>query len=361
MEKRGMDLEARVSRWKSIMDDDGGDGFLFIIKLYDKSLGQAPKPWPEKKAERVEHIWRAYLSREEHCASIDDDSLPYLNMLGGTEIFAEAFGCAVHKPADNMPFALPLIHSAEEVSKVKVPRLGSCALDYLFEMADDLKARAGKDALMRIVDLQSPMDIANLIWEKESLLMGMYEAPEAVKELSAKVQELMTEFLDEWFRRYGQSLVAHFPDYYMEKGITLSVDEVGIVSSEMFEEFFKPELEALSTRYGGIGVHCCADARHQWANFRSLKGLKLINFVKPPTRECDYISEGMEFFAGKCLQWHYGFPFTGAPTEWRGQCPDNSRIVLEFDVKSLEEAKETAKKLRDASSRKLALESIAAQ
>jgi len=228
-------------------------------------------------------------------------------------------------------------------------------------MADELKKRAGKDALMRAVDLQSPMDIANLIWEKESLLMGMYEAPEAVKELSAKVQSLMIEFLDEWFRRYGQSFVAHFPEYYMEKGITLSVDEVGIVSSEMFEEFFKPELETLSMRYGGLGVHCCADARHQWGNFRSLKGLKLINFVKPPTRDVDYISDGMEFFAGKCLQWHYGFPFKGAPTDWHGQCPRNSRIVLELEAKTLEEAQETAKRLRDASSRKRALQAIAAQ
>jgi hypothetical protein len=39
----------------------------------------------------------------------------------------------------------------------------------------------------------------------------------------------------------------------MPKGITLSEDEVGSVSSEMFQKFFLPELQDLSARYGGLG------------------------------------------------------------------------------------------------------------
>ena len=38
------------------------------------------------------------------------------------------------------------------------------------------------------------------------------------------VKELMFEFLDEWFRRYGPSFMAHYPAYYMPNGITMSED-----------------------------------------------------------------------------------------------------------------------------------------
>ncbi len=341
-------VKGRLARWKSFMAEGAAPGFLFMARPQEGfSIGKAPMQWPEKRKERVEFLWQSYQKSLERCAAIDDDSLPYLNMLTGTEIFAEAFGCQVHRPEEGMPFALPLIRSADEVARIKIPKLGNCSLDYLFEMADELKARAGDEALLRMVDLQSPMDIANLIWEKESLLMAMYESPEAVKELSMKVLELMTAFLDEWFRRYGKSFVAHFPDYYMEKGVTLSVDEVGIINPEMFEEFFKPELEALSLRYEGLGVHCCADARHQWENFRKLPGLKFLNFVKPPTRGTEYISDGLKFFAGKCPQLHYGLPLEGGPESWPGQHPANARAVIDLNVQNLKEAQELCQKLRN--------------
>ena len=98
----------------------------------------------------------------------------------------------------------------------------------------------------------------------------MVEEPEAVKELCCKTHELLTSFLDEWFRRYGKTFIAHHPDYYMPYGVTLSEDEAGSVSPEMFEEFFLPHLTALSERYGQIGIHCCANAMHQWENFKKI-------------------------------------------------------------------------------------------
>ncbi len=96
----------------------------------------------------------------------------------------------------------------------------------------------------RMPDIQSPMDIAALIWVKSDFYIAMIEEPEAVRELAEKVRCLLTAFLDEWFRRYGTGYVAHFPTYWMEGGLTLSEDEVGAVNPAMFDTFFLPELEA---------------------------------------------------------------------------------------------------------------------
>ena len=74
---------------------------------------------------------------------VDDDRVPYLSNVTGTEIFAEAFGCKVHRPEDNMPFALPLVRSAAEADKITVPDLSTSSLAYLFDIADELYRRGG--------------------------------------------------------------------------------------------------------------------------------------------------------------------------------------------------------------------------
>ena len=120
-----------------------------------------------------------------------------------------------------MPFALPLIHSAREVSGLKVPELSTSSLAYLFEMADTLVERAGPGALLQIIDIQSPMDIAALIWDKLTFYPALVEAPDAVLELAEKVKQFYVSVLDTWFDRYGVEFIAHYPAYYMPKGITL--------------------------------------------------------------------------------------------------------------------------------------------
>lgn len=77
------------------------------------------------------------------------------------------------------------------------------------------------------------------------------------------------------------AFIAHFPDYYMPHGLTLSADEVGGVSPAMFERFFLPELSSLSRRYTALGVHCCANARHQWEGFKRIPNLAMLNLVQP--------------------------------------------------------------------------------
>jgi hypothetical protein len=60
---------------------------------------------------------------------------------------------------------------------------------------------------------------------------------------------------------------------------------VGAVNPEMFQKFFRDELVVLGEHFGGLGIHCCADARRQWGNFRELPGLKVMNQSLPPARD----------------------------------------------------------------------------
>ncbi len=264
-------IEARKARWERFMLRDGKQAFMHVVDC-SEDVPVRPWPGPGNIRERIDWSSSAFERRMEDVGWLDDDTVPFLEPYTGTEIFAAALGCRVAYPADNMPFALPLIDDASQLDRVKVPELSSSSLAVLFEIADELRRRAGPDALMRLIDVQSPMDIAALVWDKNTFYTALLETPRAVQELASRARELLTSFLDRWFARYGRAFMAHYPQYYMADGLTLSEDEVGSVSPKMFEELFLPELADLSARYGGLGMHCCANARHQWEGFKRIPG-----------------------------------------------------------------------------------------
>ena len=207
--------------------------------------------------------------------------------------------------------------------------------------------RVDDDRVPYLSNVQSPMDIVALIWDKADLFAAMIDTPDAVSALAEKVRALLVAFFDEWFRRYGTTFVAHYPDYVMNGGITMSVDEVGAVSDELFRTFFRDELSALSKHFGGLGIHCCADARHQWGNFRDLPGLKLINHNLPPTRQAqEYLPDALRFYGTKVAQMPIGWTPDGPPESWPAQFPEGSRVVFEVQAEDMDRAAAIAERLQ---------------
>ncbi len=344
----GTDLASRKAHWLALQEPGAPGGFAFIIRLPDEVLGLDLPPYvdphPHLVKERIAHHAGQYEAGLARMALFEDDRVPFAQARTGTEIWAEAFGCEVHRPDGQMPFAQPFVHSAADVAKVVPPRLEDSTLWPLFDFADELRRRCGDDAVLAPVDVQSPMDSVALIWDKTDLFIAMLDDPAPVRELAVKVRDLMCAFFDEWFARYGTGYVAHYPDYYTEGGITLSEDEIGAVGPEMFDRFFRDELLHLKERYGGLGIHCCADARHHWENLKSLEP-KVINLVKPHHRRQDYVDDAIAHFADGPLQMPGGWAHEGEPWEWLDRVPAAARVVLEVPVATVDEGKRACDRL----------------
>lgn len=343
-------IKQRLARWNSFVEGRTGS-FMFHVNCplpdLETQMPPAPPLWPDRASERIERRWAEYEVLRQKAALVDDDRVPYISNVTGTEIFAEVFGCAVHRPDDNMPFALPLIRSAAEADRLKAPELSTSSLAYLFDIADELYRRGGSGAVMKPVDIQSPMDIVALIWEKTDLCCAMIDSPDAVKALADKVRSLLVAFFDEWFKRYGTTFVAHYPDYVMHGGITMSVDEVGTLSPDMFKEFFRDELVSLSEHFDGLGIHCCADARHQWSNFRDLPGLKVMNHNAPPTRNArEYLLAALRFHSKTVAQVPVGWTPEGNPETWLTEFAEGSRVVFDVPAKDVASATGIAGRLQ---------------
>ena len=322
-------IEKRKQNWVDFYDLNSDVNRMLLVEC-PWLTAEKPMLWWEKADDRVNWAYENYERQMENTAWLHDSKVPFMSMITGTEIFAEAFGCGVHKPLNNNPCAMPLVFSTDDLYKVKVPKVCDTKLSILFDMADKLKKRAGKDALLSLPDVQTPMDIAALIWEKSDFFPALYEEPEAVKELTFKIKEFMFEFFDQWFLRYGKEFSAHFPDYYMPYGITMSEDEIGCVNSGMYKEFFEKELHEFSERYGQIGIHCCADAAHQWENLKNVPNLKLINIGKDEQQ----VYDSAKLFENVCAQ----FPLTQGIDIPRLEKNSKIHYVRQITVQTRQEA-----------------------
>lgn len=330
----------RRTRWARTIGECVPGERLLLVEMLEDNADRPPLHLDTTK-ERIEWAWQKYQAQVRRLDWLDDDRVPYLDCLTGTEIFAAAFGCDVHYPEDTNPFAKPLVHCPADADTLSQPGIDAPTLAQAFEIADELARRAEPDAAFRLPDIQSPMDIAGIVWDKNDFFIGAVEAPDSVVGLAEMARSLLCTFLDEWFSRYGRSFVAHYPDYFMDHGITLSEDEIGSVGPQVFDSLFLPELDFLSDRYGGIGIHCCAHAEHQWAGLRRVRGLEVLNLNQPQ----EVLRRSFAFFAESAVQ----LPI---PSPWRplgsAPVPTGATMIYTVPAHTDDEAKRIVEAFREA-------------
>ena len=333
-----MIIDDRKQRWLDFYE--GKRRTVVIIDQSDYGV----RPVPSIKNSEAYLNWniKRYQIMMDSLDWLDDERVPYVTAGMGTDIFAGAFGCPVHYPENNNPYARPCVFGAGDLAKLKQPRLEDSSLMKDIEFALKLRS-AAPDALIQLPDIQSPLDIAALIWEKADFFTAMIDEPQAVKDLIEMVYELETGFLDLWFKTFGSEFISHYPAYYMPFGITLSEDEIGSINNAQFEEFAFPILCRLSAHYGGkIGIHCCADAKHQWGLLKKIPGFVLFNMHQLHDNN-RITAEASDFFRDGPAIWPAG--------PGQNECHNfRARAVLLGSADSKEEALSELKRLRDYSS-----------
>jgi hypothetical protein len=118
---------------------------------------------------------------------------------------------------------------------------------------------------------------------------------------------------------------------------------VGVVSPATFFEFFAPGLAALSAHYGGLGMHCCANSRHQWDNFRRIPGLTMLNISHQ-----GLIAESLHVFAGHVpmIPQRDWLALDADPASWFADVPPEARLVTWVGARSRDHARWLAERLR---------------
>jgi len=287
--------------------------------------------------------YRAWLTRTE---ALGCDTVPVAPMTTHTGVFAEAFGCRVVPFKDSNAAALPFVHTAAEAEALATPDWSAGrGLARWWELAELVQAELGPDAPITGPDIQSPFDIAALIWNKEDLFLAMVDAPDAVLALVDKTYALLTGFLDDFRRAFPQHNAIHCPGAAYGPpalGCSLSEDEAGSLSPAMFERFCLPSLVAMSERYGGMWMHCCAKADAHYPLFARVPRLRGLNrvFQYPPGP-----GPALELFDGATVHMVAWRDEAGVREMLDLARPD-TRFLFDMGARPLDEARSCLERLR---------------
>ena len=292
-----------------------------------------------------------YRRQVELTEAVDDDSVPCTRIMTGTHIYASAFGCDVHRPPDSNPCAKPMLSSAAEADKLEIPDIWKSPVFYrIFELAHIAEKELGKDAYLSPPDVQTGFDTAALIWDKTDFLCAMLDpdtAP-AVKRLTAKCARLFKAFLTEFRKEFPNCSPCHCPGSWTppELGPWLSNDECGNFSTEMFEEFCLPELIDLAETFGSLGMHCCADAEHQFESFKKIPNFYGFNRVAGSLGYAPLL----DHFIGPQAPVHVLAWISEEDIEYLvNHAPDGTRFIFNAKGVTIEEAKVWLGKVREFS------------
>ena len=109
----------------------------------------------------------------------------------------------------------------------------------------------------------------------------------------------------------------------------------------MFEEFCLPSLADLSRRFGGLFVHCCAAADHQYAGFRKIPNLRGLNrvFQAPGPRPA------IEAFSGHTVLM-VAWTSEPGPYDMLDMARPGTRFLFNMGAQPLDEARGTFERLR---------------
>ncbi len=211
-----------------------------------------------------------------------DDFVPFVVLNTGTQLFPVAMGARAHISPDGVPCAIPFIDGPSQAAAVKnVSLANSPGLERVFTLADKVTQKLGPDVYLSVPDMQSGFDIAAMMWKKEDFFVSLGLAPDAVSELTEKCAALLKEFLTRFRSEFPNSTPCHCPTMWAppEMGPWVSNDECGMFNTQMFEQFCLDELIDLSQTFGGLGMHCCADAEHQFESFKKIPNFYGFNRV----------------------------------------------------------------------------------
>lgn len=336
----------------------------FLANIYRKGLFAGhgyvcQPPWPPMHErgdytlsdrpvqEWVPDIAAHYATQAQWLEALDDHTVPIAHVGTGTQLYAAAFGCAVHEYEDSNPCALPLVRNAAEAEAVAAPDLWSCpGLVRVFELCAALQEELGSDVLLGPPDLQTGFDTAALIWEKSDFYLALLMQPEAVHGLVGKCASLLRQFLSELKKQFPNMCPGHCPRGYVppEMGWWASNDECGAFSTPIFEEFCLPEMIDLSQTFGGFGMHCCADAEHQFESFKQIPNFYAFNRV--PGRKG--WAPLLEHFDGPDSPVHVlGWVDAAQVKRFREQAHPDTRFIFVYGAPNLDSAKQWVAQVRE--------------
>lgn len=214
--------------------------------------------------------------------SVKSDWLPYLEPWMGTGIYASAFGCKYHWREGDSPAVHYKYHSLSEIADIPEPRIeDSEEMMQVLDTIRHFREQTSDQIPIALTDTQSANDTATLVIDAAELLTGCYSNPDLVHKFTGAINRLIIEFSRRQIEAIGSAPVSR-PGHIMVSdeswsGISISDDNLSVVSPEIGREFCLKYDQELADAFGGLAIHSCGRWQHLMPDAAAIRGLVQID------------------------------------------------------------------------------------
>jgi len=220
-----------------------------------------------------------------------------------TCIFPLAFGCKRIITRDGTEWAEPLFDEQTLLNSsefnIDVPDVWSGKTGELLQSIKQMVVSLGNDELIRAVDIQSPLGVAEVICGS-GLYMALLTNPGPVHELLQKITGFIIKFINEMRNIAGEKLNgAMFPFIWNNHHGTLcSDDTLSLLSPENHQQFSLPYVVRIAETCGPLFYHSCSWREDYFDNIKKVPNVRAYNWNTGNSTDPKII---IEAFSGKAV------------------------------------------------------------
>jgi len=218
---------------------------------------------------------------------------------GGTTLFPLSLGCPPRRTSEGREWIAPCIGEPSQARALRMPDIYEGRTGAVLRNLQQAADATPPCRQLGPVDVQSPLGIAELLWD-ESFYLALIEAPAAVHVLLNNITEFLIAFLREYQRLAGERLmpVAWPPIWATGRGTMIADDTMSLVSPAMHAEFSLPYLNRIADACGPVYYHSCTWRKPHFDNIHQLRHVAAYNWNPGNS---DDSADIMREFAGKAV------------------------------------------------------------
>lgn len=218
---------------------------------------------------------------------------------GSTHTLALAFGCEAIFTSEGKEWISPLISEAAQVGDIEMPEVWSGRTGEILHRMKEMMQELPPDTLIRLPDIQSPLGVAELMWD-QSFYLALLTDPALVHQLLEKITLFTISYINEIKKILGSRYnpACHPQVWSPPEGFYMSDDVNSMLSPEQHMEFSINYINRISRELGALFYHSCTWTEPYFENMGKLEGVRAINWSFGTSADP---AELMERFSGKYL------------------------------------------------------------
>jgi len=210
-----------------------------------------------------------------------------------------ALGCPSTAPSIGTEWVEPLITDPAQVDALRVPDVWEGRTGEVLRELKEQLATLPEDVIVREPDIQSPMGVAEMMWD-DSFYTTLVDDPAAVHCLLEKITTFTIAFIKEVRSVLGSRYNgAGFPPIWADnQGTMMSDDTMSLLSPAMHLEFSVPYVNHVADACGPLYYHSCTWRERYFDNIHQIRNVRAFNWNPGNSDDPALI---MREFSGKAM------------------------------------------------------------